>query len=68
MITCSKLQVTKRKYSKSFQSQRTDGEIKTSFNFAVNICKYVSKNGIKSSIHPPSITTKHRKVTKNDSF
>ena len=50
------------------QSQRTDGEIKTSFNFIVNICKYVPKNGIKSSIHPPFITTKQRRVTKNYSF
>ena len=57
--------VTKIKYSKSMQSQRTDGEIKTSFYFTVNICKYVPKNGIKSSIHRPFITTKHRRVTKN---
>ena len=50
MMTCSKLLVTKIKYSKSLQSQRTDGEIKTSFDFSVNICKYVSKN----EINPPS--------------
>ena len=58
MMTYSKLLVT------SLQSQRTGGEIKTSHNFAVNICKYVSKNGIKSSIHLPFITTNHRRVTK----
>ena len=68
MMTCSKLLVTKIKYSKSLQSQKTDGEIKTSFDFSVNICKYVSKNEIKSSIHPPFITTNHRRVTKNYSF
>ena len=68
MMTCSKLLVTKIKYSKSLQSQRTDGEIKTSFDFAVNICKYVSKNEIKSSIHSPFITTNRRRVTKNYSF
>ena len=58
-MTCSKLLVTKIKHSKSLQSQRTDGKIKASFNFAVNICKYVSKNEVKSSIHPPFITTNH---------
>ena len=67
-MTCSMLLVTKIKYSKSLDSQRTDGDIKNSFNFAVNICKYVFKNGIKSSIHPSFITTKHRRVTKNYSF
>ena len=46
MMTCSKLYATKIKYGKSLQSQRTKGEIKTSFNFAVILCKYVSKNGI----------------------
>ena len=45
-MTCSKLQVTKIKYSKSLQSKRTKSEIKTSFNFAVIVCIYVSKNGI----------------------
>ena len=45
-MTCSKLHVTKIKYSKSLQSQRTKGEIKKSFNFAVILCIYVSKNGI----------------------
>ena len=45
-MTCSKLYVTKIKYSKSLQSQRTKGEIKTSFNFDVILCIYVSKNGI----------------------
>ena len=42
----SRLQVTKIKYSKSLQSKRTKSEIKTSFNFAVIVCIYVSKNGI----------------------
>ena len=44
MMTCSKLCSTKIKYSKSLQSQRTNDEIKTSFNFTVILCKYVSKN------------------------
>ena len=35
MMTCSKLYVAKIKYSKSLQSQRTKGESKASFNFAV---------------------------------
>ena len=35
-MTCSKLYATKIKYGKSLQSQRTKGEIKTSFNFATN--------------------------------
>ena len=43
MMTCSKLYVTKIKYSKSLQSQRTKGEIKISFYFTVILCKYVSK-------------------------
>ena len=46
MMTCSMLRVTKIKYSKSLQSQRTKGEIKTSFNLPVNLCKYMCKNGI----------------------
>ena len=46
MMTCSKLCVTKINYSKSLQSQRTKGEIKTNFDCAVILCKYVSKNGI----------------------
>ena len=45
-MTCSKLYVTKIKYSKSLQSQRTKGEIKTNFNFAVILCIHVSKNRI----------------------
>ena len=45
-MTCSKLYVIKIKYSESLQSQRTKGEIKAGFNFAVILCKYVSKNGI----------------------
>ena len=45
MMTCSKLYVINIKYSKSLQSQRTKGEIKTSFSFNVVPCKYVSKNG-----------------------
>ena len=40
MMACSKLYATKIKYSKSLQSQRTKGEIKTSFNFTVILCKY----------------------------
>ena len=39
MIICSKLYITKVKYSKSLQIQRTEGEIKTNFNFVANICK-----------------------------
>ena len=42
MMTCSKLYVTKMKCSKSLQSQRTKGETKASFKFAVILCKYVS--------------------------
>ena len=42
-MTCSKLYVTKIKFSKSLQSQRNKDEIKTSFNFTVILCKYVSK-------------------------
>ena len=49
-MTCSKLYATKIKYSKSSQSQRTKGEIKTSFNFSVILCIYVSKNGEKQKI------------------
>ena len=45
-MTCSKLYLTKIKYSKSLQSQRTKGQIKTSFNFNAGLCIYVSKNGI----------------------
>ena len=33
-MTCSKLYVTKIKYNKSLQNQRTKGEIKTSFHFS----------------------------------
>ena len=45
MMTCSNLYVTKLKYSKILQSQRTKGEIKTSFNLQcfVNVCP---KSGI----------------------
>ena len=50
-MNCSKLYVTKIKYRESLQSQRTKDEIRTSSNFAVILCKYVSKNGI---FHPPS--------------
>ena len=35
MMTCSKLYVSKIKYSESLQSQRTKGERKITFNFAV---------------------------------
>ena len=34
-MTCSKLYVFTTKYSKSLQGQRTKGERKVSFNFAV---------------------------------
>ena len=43
-MNCSKLYVTKIKYRESLQSQRTKDEIRTSSNFAVILCKYVSKN------------------------
>ena len=46
MMTCSKLYVTKIKCIKSLTGQRPKSEIKTSFNFAVILCKYTSKNGI----------------------
>ena len=36
MVTCSKLKEIKIKYGKRLLSQRTEGEIKASFNFAVN--------------------------------
>ena len=62
MMTCSKLYVTKIKYSKSWQSQRTKGEIKTSFNFTVIICKYVSKS---ENVHPAPLKTRHKRVTIN---
>ena len=47
-MTCSKLWVgvSKVRWGKSLQSQRSGGEIKINFNFLVNICKYVSQNGI----------------------
>ena len=45
-MTCLKFYLTKVKYSKSLQRQRTKGEIKSSFNFAVIICINVSTNGI----------------------
>ena len=49
-MTCSKLRVTKTKYNKSLEGQRTNGEIKTSSNPAVILtvilCKYPYKNGI----------------------
>ena len=44
-MTCSKLFVTKIKYSKSLQSQKTKDEIKTCFNFAAILRNYVFKNG-----------------------
>ena len=55
MMAISKLLVTKIKYSKSSQSQRTDGEIETSFDFSVTICKYVSKNEINLPSTRPSL-------------
>ena len=45
-MTCSKVYVTKIKYIKSLQSQRTKYKIKTSFNFAVILGIYVFKNEI----------------------
>ena len=55
-MTCSKFHATKTKYNKSLESQWIKGEIKTSFDFTVILCKYLSKNGIKSSIQlPPSL-------------
>ena len=66
-MTCSKLYVTKIKYSKGLQSQRTKSEIKASFNFAVILCIYVSKNGFNPP-STPSLTTSHRRVTKNYSL
>ena len=38
-----KVIITKIKCGKSLQSQRTEDEIKTSFNFTVYLCNYVSK-------------------------
>ena len=38
-MICSKLYVTKKKYGKSLQSQRTKGESRASFNFAVILSK-----------------------------
>ena len=54
MMTCSKLRVTKTKYNKSLEGQRTKGEIKTSSKTSSNpaviltviLCKYPYKNGI----------------------
>ena len=43
-MACSKLYVTKPKYSKSLQSQRTKKEIKASFNFTINLHKYGFRN------------------------
>ena len=37
-MTCSKLYITKIKHIVRLQSQRTKGEVKTSFNFAVILC------------------------------
>ena len=68
-MTCSKLYITKIKHIVRLRSQRTKGEVKTSFNFAVILCKYLSINGILSSIHLPyPVTTRHRVVTKNYSL
>ena len=50
------------------QSQRTKDKIKTSFDFTAIICKYVSKNGIRFSIHPLFITTKYKRVIKISVF
>ena len=45
MMTCSKLYVSKIKYNENLQSQRTKGEGKISFNFAVILSLQVLKNG-----------------------
>ena len=46
MMTCSKLYVTKTKYSKSLQSQRTEGKLKSSFNFTAFFLNMCQKTGI----------------------
>ena len=67
-MTCSKLYVTKIKYSKSLQSQRTKGKIKTSFYFAV-ILLYIFVQKRHLILHPPpSLTTRHRRATKKLQF
>ena len=57
--------VTKIKCSKRLPSHRTKGEIKTSFNFALILCKYVSKNGVLSYIHTPSYNYAEESNKKN---
>ena len=44
-MTCSKLYVSKVKYSKTLQSQITKSERKVSFNFAVILSLQLPKNG-----------------------
>ena len=63
MMTCSKLYVTKIKYSKSLQRQKTKGEKKNSFNFAVILANKCPKTEFNP--HPPyPLRTRHRRVTK----
>ena len=66
MMTCSKLYVTKIKYSKSLQSQRTKGRTETSFNFTVILCNrcprkfYIRRNNKKvDSIETRRIVIAH---------
>ena len=59
MMACSKLLVTKIKYSKSLQSQRTDGEIKSDLIFVqifVNMCLKMKLNR-PSTHHSLKLTT-----------
>ena len=53
MMTYSKLCVTKIKYSKSLQSQKTKGEMKTNFNFAVSFVNMCAK----TEFNPPSTSS-----------
>ena len=61
------LHLTKIKYNKSLQSQRTKSETKTSFNFTVFFCIYVSKMEFNNP-STLSIRTSHGRVTKNYSL
>ena len=53
-MTCSKLYVTKIKYSSSSQSQKTKDEIKTSFYFAVILLYFFVNMCPKTEFNPPS--------------
>ena len=59
MMVCSKWSITK---ACKFE------ELKNSFNFSVNICKYVSKNGIKSTIYFFITTKQAQESDKKYSF